>query len=293
MRLAQGGGDHLNSTFRIHTTLSPSAEFYLAFIIRLRGRDMAIKSDKDQEIFLEPSGLPQHIAIIMDGNGRWAKSKNLPRSMGHRAGMSSLEEVVRTCDELGVSTLTVYAFSTENWKRPEDEVSFLMQLLIEYMKKKLHELHKQGIQIRWLGEHTGIAADIQQVIDRAVELTAHNQGMEFNIALNYGARHELVQACQVLARAVERNELRVEEINEELIASCLYTAGQADPDLLIRTGGESRVSNFLLWQIAYAEIVITEVLWPDFGKQELLLAIKEFQQRDRRFGGLSHDLKAK
>lgn len=233
------------------------------------------------------AALPRHIAIIMDGNGRWAKKRMLPRTMGHRAGMNALEEVVRACNDLGIKVLTIYAFSTENWKRPLEEVSFLMQLLLEYLKKKLYELHEENVQIRLLGDSSGIPERQREAIAQAIALTAHNTGLIFNIAMNYGARLELVKACRQLAELVQSGEMEPRDITEAELAAQLYTAGLPDPDLLIRTGGEMRVSNYLLWQIAYAELLVTDTLWPDFGKTELLAAIAEYQRRDRRFGGLN------
>ncbi|MDO4539993.1 MAG: isoprenyl transferase [Syntrophomonadaceae bacterium] len=232
------------------------------------------------------AGLPRHIAIIMDGNGRWAKKRRLPRTMGHRAGMNALEEIVRACNDMGVQVLTVYAFSTENWKRPADEVSFLMQLLLEYMKKKLRELHEEKVKIRLLGDSEGIPEPQREAIAEAVALTADNTGLILNIALNYGARREILRACQMVAQRVRAGELKPEDITEADVEAQLFTAGLPDPDLLIRTGGEMRVSNYLLWQIAYAEVVVTDVLWPDFGRPQLLAAVDEYWRRDRRFGGL-------
>lgn len=230
--------------------------------------------------------VPGHIAVIMDGNGRWARKRKLPRTMGHKAGMDALEEIIRACDDLGVRALTVYAFSTENWKRPAEEVGFLMQLLLEYMKKKLNELHEKQVRIRMLGELERVPAEPRAAIREAIALTAQNEGLILNIALNYGARRELLLACQQVAERVRAGELKPQEITEDDIERELFTAGLAEPDLLIRTGGEMRVSNFLLWQIAYTELVVTDTLWPDFGRAELLAAIEEYQRRERRFGGI-------
>jgi undecaprenyl diphosphate synthase len=233
--------------------------------------------------------LPQHIAIIMDGNGRWAKKRFMPRTFGHRAGMSSLKQVVETCSELGISCLTVFAFSTENWKRPHDEISYLMSLLVEYINKELKELHQNGIHIKVLGDYRNLPPASVQAIDKAVQKTAANQGMVLNIAINYGARDEIIKAVQQIATQVKQGQLEPEDINEYHFKRFLYTAGLPDPDLLIRTAGEMRISNFLLWQIAYAELWFSPVMWPEFNREELLKAIWEFQQRDRRFGGLNVD----
>jgi len=230
--------------------------------------------------------LPQHIAIIMDGNGRWAQKRFMPRTFGHRSGMNSLKQVVETCCELGIACLTVYAFSTENWKRPRDEVNYLMNLLVEYVNKEIEELHRNGIRLQILGDYRSLPERSIKAIEMALAKTAANQGMVFNIALNYGARDEIIRAARSLARQVEEGKLRVEDINEETFSRALYTSGLPDPDLLIRTAGEMRLSNFLLWQMAYTEFWFTSILWPDFDKEELLRAIWEYQQRDRRFGGL-------
>jgi undecaprenyl diphosphate synthase len=235
---------------------------------------------------IDKSRLPQHIAIIMDGNGRWAKKRLMPRTMGHRAGMASLKKTVQACDKLGIAILTVFAFSTENWKRPQEEVDFLMQLLIEFLHKELNELHRQNVRIQILGDHASIPAECQIEIERAIELTRNNTGLIFNIALNYGARQEILGAVQKAAELLIKKELAQGELNEELFSRLLYTGGMPDPDLLIRTSGEMRISNFMLWQIAYTELVVTDTLWPDFTPQDLHQAIIEYQKRDRKFGGL-------
>lgn len=232
--------------------------------------------------------LPAHIAIIMDGNGRWAKRRFMPRTMGHRAGMSSLKKTVETCSNLGIQVLTVFAFSTENWKRPADEVNYLMRLLVEYLHKELDELHQNKVQIHVLGDYTAVPRECRVEIERAVQLTRDNKGLIFNIALNYGARQEIVDATRRIAYDVARGTIEAEEINDDLFAGYLSTHHVPDPDLLIRTAGEMRISNFLLWQIAYSEIVVQDILWPDFTSDHLLSAIIEYQKRDRRFGGLSH-----
>ncbi|MGI6119029.1 MAG: isoprenyl transferase [Desulfosporosinus sp.] len=230
--------------------------------------------------------LPRHIAIIMDGNGRWAQKRALPRSLGHRAGVEALREIVRTCSKLKIEILTVYAFSTENWKRPKDEVGVLMDLLIEYLRKELQELHENKVVIRSMGKMTDLPQKAQQEIAQAIELTRDNTGLIFNIALNYGGRAEIIDAVKSLSKEVLNGKLRIEDIDERRFNEFLYTQGLSDPDLLIRTSGEMRLSNFLLWQLAYTEIVVVEEFWPDFDQKALLEAIKVYQERDRRFGGI-------
>lgn len=230
--------------------------------------------------------LPQHIAIIMDGNGRWAKKRGLPRSMGHRAGVEALRDIVKTCSNLGVKVLTLYAFSTENWRRPKDEVGVLMTLLTEYLRRELHELHENQVSIRTLGDISLLPLEAQKELEKSVVKTKNNPGLILNLALNYGGRSDLTRAVKKIAGEVKQGKRLPEEINEELIGSYLFTAGLADPDLLIRTSGEMRLSNFMLWQLAYTEIVVLDQFWPDFNPKALLDAIREYQQRDRRFGGL-------
>jgi undecaprenyl diphosphate synthase len=228
--------------------------------------------------------LPEHIAVIMDGNGRWAAQRHLPRVEGHRAGIESVREVVEGSARLGIRVLTLYAFSVENWKRPVSEVSTLMTLLKRYLRLELNTLLRNNIRFRVIGRAEDLAADIRSELARAEEKTAVNTGMLFNIALNYGGRAEIVEAVKRLLDA----GVRADEIDEQRFAGFLYTAGQPDPDLLIRTSGEMRVSNFLLWQIAYSEIWVTDTLWPDFRKRHLLEAVLAYQKRDRRYGGITH-----
>jgi len=227
--------------------------------------------------------LPRHIAVIMDGNGRWAAQRHLPRVEGHRAGIESVRDVVEGSARLGIEVLTLYAFSVENWKRPVTEVSTLMMLLKRYLRLELQTLLKNNIRFRVIGRAGELAPDIRRELAAAEEKTASNAGMLFNIALNYGGRAEIVEA----ARRLLESGVRADELDEERFAGFLYTAGQPDPDLLIRTSGEMRVSNFLLWQIAYAEIWVTETLWPDFRKRHLLDAILAYQKRHRRYGGIT------
>jgi undecaprenyl diphosphate synthase len=236
---------------------------------------------------IDSSSLPRHVAIIMDGNGRWARKRLMPRTMGHRAGMGSLKQVVKACDELKIPVLTVYAFSTENWKRPESEVQFLMKLLVEFLHKELDELNENDVCINVIGDYSVLNQECQDEIKRALLTTSNNQGLLFNIALNYGARAEIVEAIKTIVDGVVSGEISRDSICEDTVASFLYTGGVPDPDLLIRTAGELRLSNFLLWQLAYTEIWVTDCLWPDFTREDLLIAIRDYQQRDRRFGALA------
>ncbi|MFZ3102839.1 MAG: isoprenyl transferase [Desulfitobacteriaceae bacterium] len=231
--------------------------------------------------------LPRHIAIIMDGNGRWAKRRGLPRAMGHRAGVETLRTIVKECSLLGVEVLTVYAFSTENWRRPKEEVGVLMSLLTEYLRKELEELHENKVVIRALGGIQELPSEAQQELQRAFERTKTNKGLILNLALNYGGRLEIVEAVRKLSTEVLNRKITPQDINEGLVSEALYTAGLPDPDLLIRTSGEMRLSNFLLWQLAYTEIVVVEDLWPDFNQSTLHRVIKIYQERDRRYGGLT------
>ena len=226
--------------------------------------------------------LPAHVAIIMDGNGRWAAQRHLPRVEGHRAGIEAVRDTVETAARLGLRVLTLYAFSIENWKRPATEVSTLMLLLKRYLRSELNSLLRNDIRFQVIGRLEALAPDIQDELHAAIERTATSRGMLFNIALNYGGRAEIVDA----ARRAMKAGIRPDDLDERQFASFLYTAGQPDPDLLIRTSGEMRVSNFLLWQISYAEFVVTPTLWPDFRKPQLFEALEEYARRHRRFGGV-------
>jgi len=228
--------------------------------------------------------LPQHIAVIMDGNGRWAKRRRLPRIAGHRAGISAVRQAVEACARLGVPCLTLYAFSVENWKRPHTEIKLLMNLLREYLKKEISELNRQNIRLGVIGRTRELPKPVLQDLENALDGTHRNTGLRLTLALNYGARTELVDAVrEILANAVEKGEAPVDEA---MLSAHLYTRDLPDPDLLIRTSGELRVSNFLLWQIAYAELWVTEILWPDFKQKDLFQAIIDYQKRERRYGGL-------
>jgi undecaprenyl diphosphate synthase len=235
---------------------------------------------------LDPTRLPAHVALIMDGNGRWARSRGLPRVMGHREGVESLKRTLRLCSDWGIGTLTAYAFSTENWNRPGEEVSFLMTLFERVLERELQGLERERVRIRFLGDLAPLPLGLQRLIADATARTAANDGIRFNVCTNYGGRAELVGAARRLAEQVARGELDPAGIDEQRFAAELHTAGENDPDLLIRTSGERRISNFLLWQLAYAELHITDVLWPDFDRAALLAALLDYQGRQRRFGGI-------
>ncbi|HET8644276.1 MAG TPA: isoprenyl transferase [Vicinamibacteria bacterium] len=231
--------------------------------------------------------LPRHVAIIMDGNGRWAKLRRKRRVEGHRAGIASVRDVVETSARLGLEVLTLYAFSVENWKRPKTEVSTLMGLLKRYLRLELDTLLRNNIRFRVIGRMHELPRDVQEELQRGMDRTARSTGLLFNIALNYGGRTEITDAVRRLVADVLANGRDASRVDEDLLSSYLYTAGQPDPDLLIRTSGEMRVSNFLLWQIAYAEIWVTDVLWPDFRRRHLLQAVLDYQKRERRYGGIT------
>ena len=235
---------------------------------------------------LDPARLPAHLAVIMDGNGRWANQRKLPRVMGHREGVEALKRTLRLCSDWGIGALTAYAFSTENWSRPGEEVSFLMTLFERVLARELQALEQEQVRIRFLGDLEQLPQGLQQLIADATRRTAGNTGIHFNVCTNYGGRRELVRAAQRLAERVARGELNPEAIDERQFEAQLFTAGETDPDLLIRTSGEQRISNFLLWQLAYAELHITNVLWPDFNDAALTTALLDYQNRQRRFGGV-------
>ena len=230
--------------------------------------------------------LPNHIAVIMDGNGRWAKSKGLPRTIGHTVGVEALKNTLHLCSNWGIGALTVYAFSTENWSRPREEVKFLMTLFESILKRELTSLKLEEVRINFLGDLDPLPIALKHLIKESVESTSNNKGIHFNVCTNYGGRRELVRAAQKLAERSFKGELDPSLIDEKLFASELFTASEVDPDLLIRTSGEKRISNFLLWQLAYAEIHITDVLWPDFNADTLTNALLDYQSRRRRFGGV-------
>ncbi len=243
----------------------------------------ALPEDELRELIVSRP-LPRHVAVIMDGNGRWATQRGLPRVAGHTEGVTAVRNVVRAAGELGIEFLTLYAFSSENWNRPSHEVSTLMSLLERSIDRELPELMARNVRFRVIGRSNGVPAAVRRRIEHVVLATAGNTGLTLLMAFNYGGRDELIDACRALAREVEAGRLRPQDIDEVRVSRALYTEGVPDPDLLIRTSGEMRVSNFLLWQIAYTELWVTPTLWPDFGARELYLALGDFQQRARRFG---------
>ncbi len=238
---------------------------------------------------IDPERLPAHIAIIMDGNGRWAKRRSLPRVAGHSAGVGPVRSTVETCARLGIKVLTLYAFSVENWKRPRAEIETLWRLLRFYLKKELPELQKNGIRLQAIGRLEALPAPVRAELESVVEATSRNRKLLVNLAINYSGRSEILDAVNgIIESARQEGRLDSLRVDEDTLAAGLYTASSPDPDLLIRTSGEMRISNFLLWQIAYAELYVTETLWPDFNRAELLKAILDYQKRDRRYGGLSN-----
>lgn len=241
---------------------------------------------KKKQTEVDMSNLPKHIGVIMDGNGRWAKKRGLPRSAGHSAGAEALKKIVTEANKLGVRYITVYAFSTENWKRPQAEVDYLMSLLLNYLKNAEKTLAGENVVIRCIGSRKELSEEIQEQIKRTEAFTAKNDGIVMNIALNYGGREEITNAARRVAEMVKKGELNIEDITDSVIEDGLYTASQPDVDLLIRTSGEQRLSNFMLWQVSYAEMWFTDKLWPDFKPEDLRRAILDFQNRGRRFGGV-------
>ncbi|MFZ1519876.1 MAG: isoprenyl transferase [Ignavibacteriaceae bacterium] len=249
-------------------------------------------SDELLEDELKKSGeIPNHIAIIMDGNGRWAKKRGLPRVAGHKRGVDTVKEIVEACAEIGVKYLTLYTFSTENWKRPKEEVSTLMRLLLKSLRDKVNELNDNDIRLTTIGNTESLPLEVQKQLNSDIERTKHNKKMVLNLALSYSGRWELLEAIKKIADLSKEGKIVSDQIDENLVSTYLTTKNIPDPDLVIRTSGEFRVSNFLLWQIAYSEFIITETLWPDFSKYNLYEAIKIFQKRERRFGKVSEQLK--
>ena len=237
---------------------------------------------------IDAARVPRHVAIIMDGNGRWAEQRGFPRAFGHRNGVRSVRDVLRAANALGVQIVTLYSFSSENWKRPGEEIEALMQLCVLYCEGERDELHQENVRVRVIGRRDGLPEPVLEALDRLQEATAACTGTTLCLAINYGSRDEIVDAARSLAESVRAGELEPEEIDSELFSARLYTAGLPDPDLLIRTGGDFRVSNYLLWQISYAELYVTPALWPDFGEAAFAEAIRCYQARDRRFGGLNN-----
>lgn len=234
--------------------------------------------------------LPEHIAIIMDGNGRWAKKRHLPRVAGHHEGVKSVRDIVEACGELDIKVLTLYTFSTENWNRPVDEVSALMKLLIQTLNKEIDELAEKNVRLQVIGDLSMLPNDVMSNIEQGIERTSKNTGMILNMALSYGSREEMISAIRNIAKKVYDHEINPDEIDEQIFQNHLYTKHLPDPDLLIRTSGEFRISNFLLWQLAYSEFYITDVFWPEFRRKHLYKAIEDFQKRERRFGKTSEQL---
>jgi undecaprenyl diphosphate synthase len=246
------------------------------------------KTDISQNLYqeIDRNNIPKHIAIIMDGNGRWAKKRGLPRTFGHRAGVETIKDIVKTASKLGVKYLTLYAFSTENWKRPNDEVNALMDLLVEFLTKELNELHENNVVINYIGDISALPKACQTSLVNSNIHTKNNTGLNLNLAINYGSRSEMIYAIKGVYADIENGKLSKDDINEALISDYLFTKGVPDPDILIRPSGEYRISNFLLWQIAYTELWFSNILWPDFKTEHLYQAIIDYQKRDRRFGGI-------
>ncbi len=230
--------------------------------------------------------VPRHIAIIMDGNGRWAKRKHLPRIAGHRKGVEAVRKIVKVSSEVGIKVLTLYVFSTENWKRPVSEVKFLMKLLARYIEKEVAELHQRNVRINAVGRLKELPGSLQNLLAKAIEKTKDNKGLILNLAINYGGRQEIIDGIRKIAADLKKGSLKIKDLNEESFSRYLYTAGIPEPDLIIRTSGEKRLSNFLLWQSSYAELYVTETLWPDFDREDLLLALEDYGKRKRKFGRL-------
>ncbi len=244
------------------------------------------KKDTENSITIKDIQLPEHIGIIMDGNGRWAKQRNLPRTAGHTAGAKNFRTITKYCSNIGIKYLTVYAFSTENWKRPADEVNALMKLFKSYLEEAISDFKDEDIVVKFIGDKTAFSPELQQLIEENEKMSANRTGMVLNIAMNYGSRDEILQAVKNIASQVKEGSLDINDITTDVISNNLYTAGQPDPDLVIRPSGEYRISNFLLWQSAYTEYVIMDVLWPDFSEQMLDEALIEYAKRNRRFGGV-------
>jgi undecaprenyl diphosphate synthase len=255
-------------------------------------RQASEKDKREQDRLREAGEIPGHIAIIMDGNGRWAKKRGMPRIAGHREGVESVRDIVEASGQLGVQYLTLYAFSTENWKRPQEEVSLLMRLLLKALRDEADRLHKNNVRLRAVGDVTRLPKEVQSELLDGIEKTKENTGLTLVLALSYSGRWDFTEAVKRLAGEIVAGRIRAEEITEELIASHLSTAGIPDPDLMVRTSGEFRVSNFLLWQLAYSEIHITPKFWPDFRRMDLYAAIRDYQSRERRFGMVSEQLRS-
>ncbi|MDY4079729.1 MAG: isoprenyl transferase [Clostridium sp.] len=245
-----------------------------------------VENPQDDNFQLDMERIPEHIGIIMDGNGRWAKAKGYPRTVGHKAGVETIRRILKEAQRLGIKYITLYAFSTENWKRPKEEVGALMKLLVQYFRLELNELHENGVVVNTIGDISKLPKECIEEIKKAEEKTKNNTGIVMNLALNYGGRDEIVRAVKLLAKDVAEGKISGEEIDEKSVEKYLYTAGMPDPDMIIRPSGEQRLSNFLLWQCAYSEFWYSDINWPDFTEKDLRRAIFDFQNRDRRFGGI-------
>jgi undecaprenyl diphosphate synthase len=235
---------------------------------------------------LDPQRLPQHVAVIMDGNGRWAKQRGLPRIVGHRQGARTLKALLRCCKDWGIQALTAYAFSTENWRRPIEEVDFLMNLFERLLRQEMANMQREGVRVSFIGDLSILPTSLRQEMELAMTQTKHNHAIQFNVAVNYGSRAEMLHAIREIVQKAQRGEITIEDVNENLVDRNLYTSHTSDPDLLIRTSGEMRLSNYLLWQLAYTELYFTDILWPDFDTKAFHQALITYQQRDRRFGAL-------
>ena len=244
------------------------------------------KDNKKEIISIDINNIPKHIAIIMDGNGRWAKERKLPRAMGHKAGVETIRGIVKECSNLGVKYLTLYAFSTENWKRPKEEVNALMKLLVEYLKGEIEELHQNKVIVNSIGDISKLPTICQEQLKDAYEKTKNNTGLVLNLALNYGGRNEIIEGIKKACTDIINGKVNKEDLTEEVFSNYLFTAGMPDPDIVIRPSGEQRLSNFLLWQSAYSEFWFSDIKWPDFSKKDLQKAIFDYQNRDRRFGAV-------
>ncbi|MCJ7811842.1 isoprenyl transferase [bacterium] len=251
---------------------------------------MNLDDKKNRERLLNRGQIPQHIAIIMDGNGRWAKQRGLPRIAGHREGIKAVRDIVEVCGELGIQVLTLYTFSTENWRRPKEEVSALMSLLLRTLRKEIDDLIRNNVRLMAIGDMDKLPQNARNGILEGIQATRQNTGLILNLALSYGGREEIISAIHRIVSQVNKGILKLEDINVDTLHQYLYTAELPDPDLLIRTSGEFRISNFLLWQLAYTEIYITDVLWPDFRRQDLYRAVEDYQSRERRFGKVSEQI---
>jgi undecaprenyl diphosphate synthase len=249
---------------------------------------MSVETISEEELksSLDMKKLPKHIAIIMDGNGRWADRRNLPRVAGHRSGIDSVQEVVELCGELGIQVLTLYAFSAENWKRPPLEINALMKLLLNQLRDQTPDLNAKNVRVTVIGDTDRLPRKVSYELQRSIDMTKNNTGLVLNLALNYGGRQEILKAVKSLSTDIESGKIKAKDLDENVFSQYLYTSGFPDPDIIIRTSGELRISNFLLWQCAYSEFYITDVLWPDFRKKHLLLALISYQRRKRRFGGI-------